>query len=221
MKIFAIIIMLVSLFLLYRIAYPKQTTTRKRDDFPEKNTKKTHNVMGKSRFERSKPLQTPATLPKIENSEKKSNIFAPEIETRNAVIPPELLDEIFNHDELEIEPDENELKFGDNRDDWDSEALDETAEFEQGAELASGMSIEEMCEAAKAIESPTDEKANILFKVEKTDMFEQVVSGDEGKAAKIKAIIDRHFQSFQTEETESSENSDFDVSEFLGLTIKK
>ena len=48
-------------------------------------------------------------------------------------------------------------------------------QIRQDGELASGFSIEEMGEAAKAIDNPTDEKAKILVKVEKTDMFERMV----------------------------------------------
>ena len=80
-----------------------------------------------------------------------------------------------------------------------------------------------MCEAAKAIDKPTDDKAVILFKVEKTDMFEQMVSGDEAKAERIKSIIDRHFRSLHAEvEKDENENGDIeniDVSEFLGLIV--
>jgi len=224
-KVAAAIVALATLHYLYRIICPKQKDLQKSDKMPANDNETVPSVMGKSRFvlpDRSKPLQTPATSTEFENIEKKPYIFAPGNENRNAVIPTEKLDEVFedkiNPDELEIEPDENE------KDDKENETVDledENAELEQGAELASGMSIEEMTEAAKAIDNPTDEKAGILFKVEKTDMFEQLVSGDELKAERIKAIIDRHVQSIYSE-TESrisgtdTNYTDFDVAEFLG-----
>jgi len=133
------------------------------------------------------------------------------------------LDDVFedkiNPDELDIEPDENETDDNENETvDFDSEATEFKQETEQ---LASGMSIEEMTEAAKAIENPTNEQAGILFKVEKTDMFEQMVSGNEGKAERIKSIIDRYVQSIFSETENQSQISDtdygnFDVAEFLG-----
>jgi len=224
MKVLAIMIMLASLFFLYRIAYPKQAATKKDGDIPKKDTKPVRSVMGKSRFvlpDRSKPLQTPATSPDIDNSEKKSNIFAPENEARNPVIPKEQLDEVFddtNPEDLDIELDEDE------KEDETEEVYDEGAELEQGAELASGLSIEEMTDAAKAIDNPTDEKADILFKVEKTDMFEQMVSSDEGKAERIKAIITRYIQNLPSENAyEDSNNSNIenvDVMGFLRITKK-
>ena len=227
MKVIALIIMLVCMFLLYRIAYPKQLKQTKTDDFQRKRNVDVSDVVVKTRFVR--PVlgqsQTTRTTPeKDDNLEKNPYTFAPEIEARNAVIPIERLDEVFdetNYDELEIEPDELENDFKDFRD----EIEDEDAELEQGAELASGMSIEELTEAANAINDPSDEKAEILFKVEKTDMFEQMVSSDEGKAERIKAIIERHFRSQQPEiEIEEDENGDMeniDVSEFLGLIKKR
>jgi len=235
MKVFAVVVMLVSLFLLYRIAYPKRPEPQKNDDTHRKRDIDISDVVVKTRFVRPNDgqPQTTRTMPENDGVLKKNDyIFAAGNESRNAVIPKEQLDEVFdetngaalnevNDDELDIEPDEDEK----DSKDFEDEVEDEMAELGQGAELASGMSIEEMTEAAKAIDHPTDEKAGILFKVEKTDMFEQLVSGDEGKAERIKAIIDRHFRNVQPEiEIEDSENSDMeniDVSEFLGLTVKK
>ena len=227
MKVIAVIIMLYALFLLHRIAFPKCPAAEKGVDKPEKDTKTVRSVMGKSSFvlpERSKPLQTPAISTKDENIEKKEYMFAAGNETRNAVIPNEELDKIFDEtdpDDLDIDPDED----GDESQSETADVEDEAAEFETGAEMASGMSIEEMTEAAKAIDKPTDDKAEILFRVEKTDMFEQLVSGDEGKAQRIKAIIDRHFRSLQPkveiENTESSEWNEFDIRNHLRKTIKK
>ena len=203
----AIIIALVAMHYMYRIACPKRETIQKDDKTPEKDTEPENIIVKKSHFvlpSLGQPQPTTATSTEFENIEKKPYIFAPGNETRNAVIPTEKLDEVFedkiNPDELEIEPDENE------KDGTKDETVDidnEATEFKQETEqLASGMSIEEMTEAAKAIDNPTDEKAGILFKVEKTDMFEQLVSGDELKAERIKAIIDRHVQSIFSE-TES------------------
>ena len=232
MKILAVMIMLVALFFLYCIVYPKRSAAKKGVDALPERKKETDisDVVVKTRFVRPNPGQPQPTRTISEKEDvlkKKPYIFAAGNENRNAVIPNEKLDEVFddvNPDELDIEPDENAVGstslttgFEDNRDneagmiDFD----DESAELETSAELASGMSIEEMTEAAKAIDLPTDDKAGILFKVEKTDMFERLVSGDEGKAERIKGIIDRYLQNLQPE----IEN--MDISEFLGLTIKK
>ena len=240
MKILAVMLMLVALFFLYRIAYPKRPATNKDvDNLPvQKKDTDISEVVVTTRFVRpnsGQPQPTRTISDKEDVLGKKPYTFADGNENRNSVIPPEKLDEVFeddvNPDELDIEPDEDEdgstslttgfEDFEDNKEDWDDESVD----FETDAELASGMSIEEMTEAAKAIDRPTDDKAGILFRVEKTDMFEQLVSGDEGKAERIKAIIDRHFRSQQPEiENDDSDSDDIeniDISEFLGITVKK
>jgi hypothetical protein len=227
MKTIAIAIMLAALFLLYRVAYPKQPKTKSGNDIPQKKEIDVSEVVVKSRFVRPKigqPQPTHTTTQKNDFQEEIPITFAAGNENRNAVIPPEKLNEVFaeevNPDDLEIDPDEDEEPT--NVADLEEEAEDLRETLSNDAELATGMSIEEMTEAAQAIDNPTDEKANVLFQVEKTDMFEKLVSGDDGKAATITAIIERHVQSLLSEvENENDDNSDIDVSEFLGLTNKK
>ena len=76
-----------------------------------------------------------------------------------------------------------------------------------------GMTIEEMTETIAAIENPTDAQAELLLRAEKTDMFEQLVSGNEGKATMITAIIDRHVRSQNPEDDaeDATENEDSNV----------
>ena len=62
------------------------------------------------------------------------------------------------------------------------------------AENAEWLSMEEMNEAAEAIDNTTDEKGGLLFKVETTDMCERLVRSDEGKAARIREVIKRHLR---------------------------
>jgi len=225
----AFVVMLVALFLLYRIAYPKQPKTKSSGDLREKDTKPDHSVMGKSRFvlpDRSKPLQTPAISTEFEKTAENAYIFAAGNEKRKSVIPNENLDEVFGDESEDVNPEDLDLD-ADEDDGYDEtvDAEEEAEEFRQklgrDAELASGFSIEEMSEAAKAIDKPTDEKAKILFRVEKTDMFERMVSGDEGKETLIKAIIDRYVQKLLPElESEISDvetdYGNFDVAGFLG-----
>jgi hypothetical protein len=125
---------------------------------------------------------------------------------------------------LDIPPDENETDESDESDnpdaDEEAEELRQVLEQETDAELANGLSIEEMETATKAIDSPTDDDSEILYRVEKTDMFEQLVSGDEGKRLRIAAVIDRHIRSLNLE-TEVADNNDdneysnFNIAEYL------
>jgi hypothetical protein len=229
MKLFAATVMLVALFLLYRIAYPTKTTaTKKGDDIPEKKEIDADEVVGKSRFVRPSDSQsqtTPATVLNTEKQEEKAYIFAPENGKTEAVIPFDRLDEIFGDEQ----PDEEDLDIPPDEDESENETDDETPDAEEEAEelrqvlgqeadFADGFSIEEMETAARAIDTPTDESAEILYRVEKTDMFEQLVSGDEGKRQQITAVIDRHIRSlFPEVANESNDNDygDFNIADFL------
>ena len=201
MKLFVSLVMLAALFLLYRIAFPKQPEAKKENNTPPKREFDLSDVVIKSRFvppDIGQPRTTPATILKTDFQEEKAVIFAAgNEEKRSAVVPPEKLDEAFanepNPDDLDIFPDEEEEERL-NEEDLEEEAEDLRQTMGEDAEPASGWSIEEMTEAAKAIAKPTDEKAAVLYRVEKSDLFEQLLSGDEGKAAAITAIIERHIR---------------------------
>jgi hypothetical protein len=228
MKVLIIIILLISQYFLYRVAFPKKPKTiQDDDDTPRKRERDISEVVVTSRFVRpdygqsQKPDSAP--LPTELQAEKPA-VFAAGNEKRDAVIPPEKIDEIFAEDpdpaDLEIdladdEPDEPDLE-------------DESDDLQQSpggdAELADGLTIEEMTETVEAIDVPSDENARLLYRVDKTDMFEKLVSGDEGKAARIRAIIDRYVQSQHPEvetKVSSEENTgdneweNFDVLSFL------
>ena len=221
MKILALIIMFIALFLLYRIAYPKRPATKKNDDTTCKKETDISEIVIKTRFVRpniGQPQPTTTTPANADSQEEKPFIFAGGNEKKDVVITTEKLDEVFsnepNPEDLDIEPDKEEEEI-----DADEEAEELRKTLGRDAEPAGGLSIEEMTEAAKAIDNPSDKNAGILFKVEKTDMFEKLVSGDEGKTARIKMIIDRHFRSqypeVKNEENNSNEWKNFDIRKHL------
>ena len=235
MKALVIVIMLIALYLLYRIAYPKQPKTKQGDDTPRKREGNISEAVVKKRFVRPDSglcASTHTTVLKTEYQDEKTSTFAVGNEKRDAVIPPEMLDEVFseepNPEDLDIEPDEDEDEDDDEDDDDEEPDLEEEAEelrqvMGGDAEMADGMTIEEMAETVEAIVNPTDSKARLLYEAEKTDMFEKLVSGDEGKAARIKAVIDRYIQNQlpQDESVESDKEiaddwKDFDVRLFTG-----
>jgi hypothetical protein len=227
MKTFVITVMLIALYLLYRIAFPKRAETKRGNDVPQKKETDANDVVVKSSFvrgNRSQPAPTPATTEKSENQTKKPDIFAPGNGNRTAVIPPEKLDEVFGAepkpDDLDIEPD-------DEPDTAELDAEEEAEELRQvlgkDAEPADGLTYEEMAEAIDAVNNPSDETgketARVLSGLEETDMFEQLVSGDEGKALRIKAVIDRYEQSLLPETSQEDEDrneyGDFNIADFL------
>ena len=224
MKTFAAVTMLIALYLLYRIAFPKFPEAKTGSDIPANGETDADDCVKKSRYVsacRRQPQPTPATDVNSDCQVEKPSIFASRNEKTDAVIPPGKLGEVFGEDpgpeDLDIEPDdENET----DSPDWDGE--EESEELRQtlggDAEPAGGFSVEEMEEAAGAVDNPSDRNAAILFRVEKTDLFEQLVSGDEGKAARIKALIDIHIRSLNPEvenEERNSDPEDFDMMEFL------
>jgi len=232
MKLLALIIMLVALFLMYRIAYPKQANTEKDSVMPDEKPKSLPGVMGKSRFvlpDRSKPLQTPATVLETEKGVEKEFTFAAETaEKRSAVIPAEQLDEVFDGDsnvefmsiplevENEDEEDENEIDFEAEEAEEIRQALGHEAIF------ADGIDYDDLQTVVKVVKEQPDEVSEetgrTLVALENTDMFELLVSGDKGKENWIKSIVERCVQN-KTEKTENPildiDCDGFDVADFL------
>jgi hypothetical protein len=232
-KLLVFLIILLCLFLLYRIAFTKQPEGKKRNgDIPRNREADPFEAVVKNRFVRplhGQPQPTPATSLKTEKQEENPDIFAAGNEKRNAVIPPDELDGVFdnepNPEDLDIPPDDED-ETSEPEPDAEEESEDLRQILGQEAELAGGMSIEEMELATEAVNNPADGKAGLLLKIEPTDMFERMVSGDEGKQARIKAIIDRHIQRLNpdAEDKEDDNDSDlenFDVMKFLSKTIIK
>jgi hypothetical protein len=223
--------MLAALFLLYRIAYPKQVSEKRNTDTPLEKSKTVPDVMGKSRYvapERSQPVQTPATSQKTEKVIQKQDTFAAETEEkRSAEIPAEQLDEVFGEEtnrefmsiplETEIDNygDESEVNF---------EAEEEAEELDRilgrEPEYADGIDYNDLRTAAKMVSKQpaevSEETAVALEKLEHTDMFEWLVSGDEGKANWIKVVVERNIQRTmpETENTED-ETSDANYGDFV------
>jgi len=232
--------MLIALFLLYRIAYPKKTANYANNDVSDKVPKPARSVMGKSRFvlpDRSKPIQTPAIQQNSEPEDKKPFTFAPENKVlRPAVIPPDELNKVFEDEpspeDLDIQPDDDE-----NEDEIDIEAEEEAERFGQETMFADGLDFDDLQHVAEIVkeqpETVSRETGAKIASLEHTDMFEMLVSGNEGKMNWIKSVIDRHVHNSLPEaESEISEtdNSNFDTSyfvhstsiaDFLGIIIKQ
>lgn len=227
MKIFAVTAILVALYFMYRLAFPKKGETKKGGGFSPEREKDTDDVVGKSRFVsayRSQPMPTPATSVKPDNQEEKPYKFALESKKYDAVIPTGELDEIFSKppEPMDIyyplEPVQEEEP--------DIDAEEEAEELRQsfGEEYlpAGGFTYEEMEQAAEAVNHPSkgteEEAGRILWNMEKTDMFEQLVSGDEAKLMRIRSLIDKHVESITPQETDTEEDDGyggFDISGFL------
>lgn len=238
-KLLAIIIMLAALYLLYRIAYPKQTGTAKGGgDIPRKEEKPAHSVMGKSRFvlpDRSKPLQTPATQRDIEKSEEKSSIFAAGTENRKPVaIPAGELDEAFGKDgNPGMTPDYSDIEIDDDEDgngDIDFEAEEEAEEMNRAlgreAAYADGYDFDDLNTVAKVVQEQPGtvdkQTGETLVALEHTELLALLAEGDEGKAGWVRAVIERQVQlkmpemEIKTEmEVSTTDYGDFEAADYF------
>jgi hypothetical protein len=229
MKLLVLGIILFSLYLIYRLCFPRQTGTPQKDEAVHKEPSDEYEAVPKSRFvcpDRGQPQPTPATSLESENQTENAPIFAAGNEKPNAVIPPEELGEVFgedvNPDDLDIEPDANET-------DSDNElgADEEAEEIRQSAGeiegYAEGFTYDELATAIHDTDKPeamTKDSLETLRNLSKTDMFEKLVSGDTDRAARIASILDRSEQSLasQVEDAANDKNDeykDFDIMQFL------
>ncbi|KAA6306066.1 hypothetical protein EZS27_042277, partial [termite gut metagenome] len=83
---------------------------------------------------------------------------------------------------------------------------------------------EEIAQAIGAADNPADEKAQgaagkVFYTLEKTDLFEQLISTDAGRAARINAVLERYAGSIISQDTEDTEQDteyrNFDMTAFL------
>jgi len=243
MKLFAIAAILTALYFMYRMAFPKLSDTKQGDGRPPSDETDSE-VVGKSRpvpDYRSQPATTPATREKSEKPDEEPDTFVPEAEKTDtdkpaAEIPPEELDDVFAKRPQPMDIDypletetETETKSDAEPDiDPEEEAEELRQTFGNDAELAGGLTYEEMEQAADTVMYPAKEKeakaGKTLSEMEKTDMFEQLVSGDATREAMIKSVIERHLQSLSPETANDDANDDnkdsdycnFNVADFLG-----
>jgi len=225
--------MLIALFLLYRIAYPRQINTKKDDLTPSEKPKSRINVMGKSRFvllDRSKPQQTSATIPETEKVDYKPDIFAAKTEEKQSVaIPAEQFDEVFSdHSNPEVmsipleEDNEDEIE-DENNIDVEAEEKEEIRQaLGYEAIFADGIDYDDLQTVVKVVKEQPDEVSEetgrTIVALENTDMFEMLVSGDKGKGNWIKSIVERCVQNKMTiteNEIPDMDYGNFEVADIL------
>ena len=224
MKLLVLIIIHIALFLLYRIAYPKQAETEKDNETSTEKPKTVPDVMGKSRFvlpDRSQPLQTPATLQETGKEDKKPNIFAPETEEKRSVaIPAEQLNEVFgdvSNPEVMSLPLEDENEDESEIDFEEEEAEELRRELGHEAILADGMDYDDLRTVVKVVreqpETVSEATGRTLTALENTDMFEMLASGDECIMNWIKSVVERHIRNTMPE-TENKTSDTMDYGDF-------
>jgi hypothetical protein len=230
MKIIVLAIILLSLYLIYRLSFSGQAGNRPGNKTPPPKPSDGDEAVVKSRFvltDRSNSTQHADTRKESDKQDENSLIFAAGNAGRNAVIPPEELPEIFgedvNPDDLDIDPDANETD-RDNEPDTDEEAEEIRQSAGEIEGYAEGFTYDELATVIHETEKPeamTKATVETLRDLAKTDMFEQLVSGDAGRAARIATVLDHSEQSIASqdedaaEEDKNNEYQNFDIMQFL------
>jgi hypothetical protein len=229
MKLPVLLIIIISLYLIYRLSFPRQAKNRPGNETPPPNTPDGDEAVIKNRFvlpARSNLAQHDDRKKESDKQDENASIFAVGNEKSNAVIPPEELGEVFaedvNPDDLDIEPDVNET---DN--DSELDADEEAEEIRQSAGeiegYAEGFTYDELATVIHEADQPeamTKAVVETLRDLSQTDMFEQLVSGDTDRASRIASILDRSEQSLASwdedaEDDKNGEYKDFDITQFL------
>jgi hypothetical protein len=229
MKLTVLAVILLSLYLIYRLSFPGQAGNRPEKEAPPSEPPDGDEAVVKSRFvlpSRSNPAQHADTRNDSGRQEENAYIFAAGNGERNAVIPPEELPEIFeedvNPDDLDIEPDASETDSDSEPDvDMEAEEIRQSAGTTDG--YAEGFTWDELATVIHEADRPeamAKAAVETLRDLAQTDMFEQLVSGDAGRAARIAAVLDRSEQSLagqdeDTAESKDNEYKDFDITQFL------
>ncbi len=198
-------------------------------------SRRTDDIVGKSKFNLSHSLPEATTTLKSENTTENPDIFVPSSEKQPAAeVPPEEMDAAFS----ETPPDEeNEpmdidvpLEYEDNEPE-EPEPEEEEVEGAAQAALASGVRFEELGNAVRAVnnkeettQKQKEEAGRTLLEIRQTDMFEQLVSGKPDRANIVTEFMDAHLSAFyrrlDERNTESGGNNgkkvpaDFDIRNF-------
>lgn len=214
----------VVLYLLRERILKRKKNATKKSAFNPFRTAPKEDIVGKSKFDLRHSLPQATTLIYSENDKENASIFAEETEKKtSAVIPLDKLDEVFSNDDLS-EDDSNEINVViDNtppefEPENDSEEIDEDeiegedTEGRAGVSFAQGLDFDNLADMVLTVETPDnatseekEEAGRVLVEIRKTDMFEQVVSGEPKKKVVVSSLMDDYLAAFQRKKREAGE----------------
>lgn len=231
-RIFIIAIVLYLIFLAGYLLWErsvkrKRNAARKKGNNPFKASPK-EDIIGKSQFTLRHSTPQAATPAGSDKREENTNIFAsgnPKEESPNtpAAIPPSELDTVFSSGQeddsgnvdlvIDDEPQEEESV---NYEDYvDTEESDDVEGLTTGVSLATGVDFEDLSGMVKTVDNPEDatpeekeEAGRVITEIRKTDMFEQVVSGEPKKKVTAGKLMDDYFSAYHRRKREAGEMSD-------------
>ena len=228
MRLCAAVILLVALYLLFRLAFPKHLFQSKANDSTLGNEKinkdEPYNVIGKSRFVsalQSQPQPTYATSLESDISKENPNTFAPNLNPKE-ILSSQESDSLFNQEPdisipLEVDSKETEPEPEYAFEEEESEELRQVLQGE--VELASGITFEQMNLALDAVNHSNGnnqaEVGEILYRMQDTDYISQLSAISFEKAERIKALIALHEQSIIKDIKEEDSTNNVDITVFL------
>jgi hypothetical protein len=212
-RIFILAIMLYLIFLAGYLVWErsvkrKRNVAKKPVFNPFKSSPK-EDIIGKSGFDLRHSLPQATTLVKSGKREENTPIFAggndkTEEQKAPAAIPPSELDRVFSSGEIDlvIDDEPKEEESDDNGDNVDTEESGEAGGL-SGVSVATGLNFDDLSGMVKTVENPDaatpeekEEAGRVLVEVRKTDMFEQVVSGEPKKKVTAGKLMDDYFAAY-------------------------
>jgi len=183
MKTILIAVMLLALYLLYRIAFPKPIKKQKPTSVLPRHKVDEKEIIGQSRvvlsFQRQAVPVAAKTCETV-SSHENADSFVPENESGMMDISVSLEHED-EHEEPEIDPEE------------EAEELRQLTGDE--TELASGFTFEELEQTVHEVNHPSGndrQVAKVLYRIQDTDCISQLAAISPEKAERIKSLISLH-----------------------------
>ncbi|MBB4038193.1 MULTISPECIES: hypothetical protein [Dysgonomonas] len=212
----------VVLYLLRERMQKRKKNAAKKSVFNPFRAAPKEDIIGKSKFDIRQSRTEATTLINNEKENKNASIFVEKEEKKTSVaIPLDKLDEVFstdnkteeNSDEINLEIENTPPEF---EPDNDSEEIDETESEEEdtegraGVSMALGLDFNNLASMVRTVETPDnatseekEEAGRVLVEIRKTDMFEQVVSGEPKKKVVVSSLMDDYFAAFHRKQQEA------------------
>lgn len=231
-RIFILAIMLYLLFLACYLLWERSVKRRRNAAKKKGNnlfkTSLKEDIIGKSQFTLRHSTPQAATLIQSDKREDNTITFAPENsqeESPNtlAVIPTSELDKVFSSGQTDdsgnvdlVIDDEPQGSASDDYEDYvDAEESDDAGGLATGVSLATGVDFEDLSGMVKTVENPDEatpeekeEAGRVITEIRKTDMFEQVVSGEPKRKVTAGKLMDDYFAAYHRRKREAGDMSD-------------
>ena len=228
--IIAIVLYLVffACYLVWERSVKRKRNAAKRPAFNPFKSPPKEDIIGKSGFDLRHSLPQATTLIKSEKREGNTPTFASENvkeETQNtpAAIPPSELDRVFSSGvetddsgeiDLVINDEPEGEESGDYGDQVDTEESEEAGGL-SGVSMATGVNFDDLSGMVKTVENPDaaspeerEEAGRVITEIRKTDMFEQIVSGEPKKKTAAGKLMDDYFAAYHRRKRETGEITD-------------